>query len=265
MDVPVSHEVEGIVSFELGDVDDIEIAVDDTDFEIAVDDTDFENDDLKFEVDNVNVETEVENIRAVVTPHCRQTIWRAKCKLRGILTGDTFDNMLLLLAFNNEHGLDDINEELKKLSLLKLDIRRNRYRILRLKEIFLSLRQDVMHEVIKFWLENILNSPTIESLFNSVGVNIPEHLLPKSITVSRHAVVVSKRYLNASSQSGHDLRKNAIKFILGVAKECNLSLRDANILSSATNCSSKSARRVLEAIENGTVNELLQLRRERID
>ena len=196
----------------------------------------------------------------------RTTLWRAKCKLRGILTNNAVDNMLLMLTFNNiENELDVLTQELTKLKSLNIDVRKYRYRIARLKEFFKYLRQETKNEVIKFWLENILSSSAVESMFQSVGVNIPIHLLPKSIKVSRHAAVVSKQYLRGSSQSSYEIRKNAISYIVDVAKDCELSSRDADTLSSATNCSLKFAHRVLEAIDKGTVDELLKLRRERID
>ena len=58
---------------------------------------------------------EEENTDAV----SRTTLWRAKCKLRGVLTGDAFDNMLLLLTFVKEYDIPDIKDELKKLDSLK--------------------------------------------------------------------------------------------------------------------------------------------------
>lgn len=202
----------------------------------------------------------------IPTAQSRRTIFRAKCGLRGILTDNAFDNMLLLLAFGNTHQLPDgLSDQLSKLHSLKLDLRKHRYRILRLQDLFLKFSPTVETEVLKFWLENIFSSNGVIPLFESACVNIPENLLPKSFIVSRHAEIVAKRYLDVSSKSSHTVRNNSINYIIDTARECNLTVNDTQVLSSATNCSSKFAKRVLDAIANNSVNELLVLRRKRVD
>lgn len=105
--------------------------------------------------------------------------------MHGILTNDPFGNTSLMIAFFHEHSVvGEIKEELSKISVLKLDACKNRHRISRLQGLFSSIQQTVKLQLIKFWLENILNSSAVESLFNSLNVNIPPLFLPRSVVAA---------------------------------------------------------------------------------
>ena len=102
-------------------------------------------------------------------------------------------------------------------------------------------------------------------MFQFYDVNIPDDLLPRTIVVSRIASNTAKNFLTPSSRKSHEIRHNSIQYIISVAKQANLKEGDANILSSAVNCSQKFARKLLNAIANNSEKELLELRKTRFD
>ena len=71
--------------------------------------------------------------------------------------------------------------------------------------------------------------------------------------------------MSVSSKLPKDIRVNGTDYIIDVAKQNNLQCSDASLLSTATNCSMKFARKVLNAINSGTEAKLRALRKERSD
>ena len=119
----------------------------------------------------------------------RKAIYRAKCRLRGVFTNNSIDNLKLLLLFNKAYLLPiDLSAELSKLDcVLFSDKRKYKYRVSRLTELFISVRSEIQKQLLQFWIENILLSRVTESLLTSCNVVIPEDILPKSLIVIRNA------------------------------------------------------------------------------
>ena len=197
----------------------------------------------------------------------RKAIYRAKCRLRGVFMNDSIDNLKLLLLFNKAYLLPiDLSAELSKLDcVLFSDKRKYKYRVSRLIELFKSARSENQKQLLQFWIENILLSRVTESLLTSCNVVIPEDLLPKSLIVIRNASTIANKYMSVSSKLPKDIRVNGTNYIIDVAKQNNLQCSDASLLSTATNCSVKFARKVLNAINLGTEAKLRALRKERSD
>ena len=205
---------------------------------------------------------------STITPEAlRKAVYRAKCKLRGVFTNDSINNLRLLHLFNQTFLLPvDVACEITKLdSVFSSDRRIYKQGVARLGKIFTPLRPEIQREILKFWFANILQSCVADSLLSMCQVIIPTELQPRSVTVHRSAAELASKYVAASSKLPQDIRINGTKYIIDVARQNNLQSCDASLLASSTNCSTKYARKVLNAITEGKESELLALRAERCD
>ena len=87
----------------------------------------------------------------------------------------------------------------------------------------------------------------------------------KSLLVTRRSADIAKKYLCPTSKLPHETQVNRIKYIIDVAKQNELVVKDASLLLFATNCSKKIARTVIKVIESGRKYKLPSLRKERFD
>ena len=205
---------------------------------------------------------------SILTPDgCRKNVYRAKCRLRGVFTNDSLDNLKLLYLFNKVHLLpSELSCELNKLDpVFSPEIRKYRYRVTRLSEIFNSIRDDVIQPLLKYWIENILLSNVAESILASCDVVISDDLIPTSVIVTRSVMALAQKYVGPSSKNVVERLINGINIIIEVAKMNNLKCGDASVLATATNYSKRFARKVLKALDSGTEEDLKQLRKERFD
>ena len=200
----------------------------------------------------------------------RSSLWKYKCRLRGVLTADPVDIMNILSAFNNVFEVDaGLSNEISKLQHPgNMTTWQYKYRAKKVSDIFTKVKScDVRVKLMMFWLDQLLSHSVIEAIFDSVGILLPPIFVPKS--VSRVATELTSKYLSCSSKSTIEIRQNSTKFMIELAKKCNLSLNnrdgDSYILSGVTSCNPKFARKALEAIDSNTEKKLLQLRRTRID
>ena len=106
----------------------------------------------------------------------KKVVYRAKCKLCGILTNDPFDNLRMLLVFEMKSSLDpSLSQQLEKLNSLPADVRKYRHRIVRLDQLFNCTLGDIKNELIKFCLESVFETYGAESLLASFNVEIPDY------------------------------------------------------------------------------------------
>ena len=176
----------------------------------------------------------------------KKHIYRRKCKLRGILVANAFDNMRLLIMYQKESGFHHGLKELEKVDLSAYTIKPFRYRRRCLHKLFSSRKNDVKIELIKYWLDIILKNPAVRGQLQRFNVIIPEELIPRSVVVSKIASTIAKQFLTPSSKGSHERRRNSIQYVIRVAKEAKLSEGDGNVLSSNVNCCGKFASKVLK-------------------
>ena len=220
------------------------------------------------EVQHVDMENVAGPAPALFSPDAlRKSVYRAKCRLRGILTNDSMDNLKLLHLYSKKIDLPfHISTELIKLDCVcSSDQRLYKYRIQRLQSLFESLNTIVIQHLLRFWFENVLLSKVAESVLTTCNVITPDELLPRSVKVHRTAAIVAAKYLGVSSKLPKDIRINGVNYIIDVVKQNNLQPGDATLLSNTTNCSVKFARKVLNAVATGAEEQLRNLRKERFD
>ena len=205
---------------------------------------------------------------SILSPEAlRKSIYRAKCRLRGILTNDNIDNLKLLHLYSRELELPfHLSTELRKMDCIcSSDQRKYVRRIARLKDLFVSISNDLVHHLLLFWLDNVLESKVAESILTSCNVIIADPILPKSVKVIRNATSLAEKYVGISSKLPKEIRVNGLNYIIEVAKQNNLDCNDATLLSNATHCSIKFSRKVLTALKSGKEDQLRVLRKERFD
>lgn len=210
-------------------------------------------------------EQSVSNLGDSADSISKKYIYRRKCRLRGILTGDLTDSMNLLISFQNDFHLHPDLDEVGKIIIPPTYERYFWHRKKRLNDLFTSMEHSVKIELIKYWLNIIFESPAVIGLFQFHNILIPDSLLPKTFIAARIASHTAKDFLTPSSRKNHDIRQNSIKYIISVAKQANLKEGDSMILSGAVNCCQKFAQKVIKEIGNGSEANLLQLRKTRFD
>ena len=167
----------------------------------------------------------------------KKLIYRRKCRLRGILAVNAFDNMQLLIMYQKGSGFHHGLKELEKADLSAYTIKPFNYQRRRLHELFSSMKNDIKIELIKYWLDIILKSPAVTSQLQSFNIIIPDKLMPRGVVISKTASTVAKQFLTPSYKESHERRRNSIKYVIHVAKEAMLSEGGGNVLPSAANCS----------------------------
>ena len=197
----------------------------------------------------------------------RVTLWRKKCQMRGILTTNTIDNLHVLLSFNRIFQIDyNLSAEVRKISYPShLTAKQYRYRAKKMRMLFEGY--DEQSKLMVYWLDQLLSHSTIEAIFNDCGVLLPLEFIPPSFHVSQRAADLAKKFTSCSIHTADDIRMNGVRYVIAVAKDCQLSSEkygDGTLLAKAVSCSSEFAEKVLRYIKEGREEELLN-RRTRVD
>ena len=96
---------------------------------------------------------------------------------------------------------------------------------------------------------------------------LPLEFIPPSFHVSQRAADLAKKFTSCSIHTADDIRMNGVRYVIAVAKDCQLSSEkygDGTLLAKAVSCSSEFAEKVLRYIKEGRQEELLN-RRTRVD
>ena len=197
----------------------------------------------------------------------RTTLWRRKCQMRGILTKNPIDNLHILLSFNRILQIDyNFSTEIRKINYpAHLTAKQYRYRAKKMKSIFESSSNQC--ELMVFWLDNLLSHNEVEAIFNECSVILPSQFIPRGLLVSQRAANLASEYISCSSKTTDNIRLNGVKYVVQVAKDCELSSTkhgDGTHLAKAVACSVEFAEKVLRFIEEGREEELYK-RRTRVD
>ena len=185
--------------------------------------------------------------------------------MRGILTKNPLDNLHVLLSFNRIFQVDhNLSAEIRKINYPPhLSAKQYRSRAKKMKSIIENSNQK--EELIVYWLDQLLAHSTIEAIFNECGVTLPQQFIPHSFHVCQQAAKIDKKFISCSSKTVNDIRMNGVKYVIAVAKECELSSHgDGTLLAQAVSCSVEFAEKVLLHIKEGREEELLK-RRTRVD
>ena len=141
------------------------------------------------------------------------------------------------------------------------------YRGKKMATLFQRLDEASQHELMVYWLDELLSHSVVEAVFDACGALIPTEFVPKGLLVSRQAVAIASKYFSCSSRSTEEVHSSSLKYVVQVAKECGLSSTqrgDSTLLADAVWCHPEFASKVLNLIDEGCEDGLYK-RRPRVD
>ena len=118
--------------------------------------------------------------------------------------------------------------------------------------------------LLKYWINILVSDSFIEGIFQKCEIEFPPELLPKTLHVSRISSKLSRTFLNRS-RSAHvtdEQRKIGTQFVTAVAKQAGLTIDvqgGIQLLMDSTSCTRSFTKSVLQAISEGTEEQLLTL------
>ena len=188
---------------------------------------------------------------------------RAILQLVALLPKNIFDSTKLFLQiFKRIAPLELMDEVQDAIHVLKpsgnLSFNQLKYNIRLVSDVF-SKRACFRNDLLKHWLDLLLQHSVIEAIFDSSKIILPAELVPKSLSLARQSRDICKEILSTSSHSKTNARHVAVELAVKVAKAGNLSsdrFGDITLLSDTIACTRKYAKRILVSIENGTENDL---------
>ena len=221
--------------------------------------------DIQFENDNNLADNQ--QPESSTSGYHRVTLWRRRCQIRGILTTNPIDNLHVLLSFNRIFQIDyNLSAEIRKIRYPSyLSAKQYRYRAKKMKIIFEGC--DEQSKLMVYWLDELLCHSTIEAIFNECGVLLPPEFTPQGFYISQRAAELARKFTTCSTNTADDIRVNGVRYVVEVAKDCQLSPEkygDGTLLAKAVSCSVEFAEKVLRYIQEGREEELLK-RHTRVD
>ena len=204
--------------------------------------------------DQINDDTILdESIRRNITDtdgHCKVPSFNA------------IDNLKMLIYFvNTDNDSCLLQKELQKIETDdgQLNARQIRYRVKKLHDKLNNPNKNEVRNLLRYWLNVLLDDPHIELLFSDSSVVIDPKYLPRNIIVSRKAEVIAKKLVTSRKNVSDNTKRVGIDYVVTVAKECSLSTgkyKDIGLLSKATSCHRSFAKKVLVSIESGEEDTL---------
>ena len=187
-----------------------------------------------------------------------RTLYRSKTALIGLLTNSVFENLdvFVYLVRGKFSEIFDTSRYEQKSNLTHHQIR------YRAEKIFDSVfRRKVDSSILlKYWLDKLMEHKLVEVIFDEMEWLVPDEIMPLSFAVSRTAKTFASKMLTRNNTSDERRRVGTL-YVIEVAKACRLSLErhgSVELLARNTCCSRPFARKVLEAIEADTTDDLLK-------
>ena len=191
--------------------------------------------------------------------HSERTLRRLKAMLTAKLPTKPLDQVDVFLTTLPYFGSIDISCETFKINGY-LTKRQLDYRAKQIHGILAKYSGSVQKTMFRYWLNKLYSNRLIEHILDTIGLIIPEDLIPKTIKVSRIAAKLAETYLSRSRVTTEQ-KKHGISYVTTVAKEAALDSNlhgDIELLASATSCDWHFAKEVLVAIKNGNESNLLE-------
>ena len=123
----------------------------------------------------------------------------------------------------------------------------------------LEQRSSYQKNLFSLWPERIITHPMIEAVMNATGVIIPTDIVPPSFQLTQIAKEEVSRLLSCILTHAEHKRRTAIELVVNVVKAGKLSSNehgDITLLSDAVSCGKRFAKKVLNVINDGVVEEL---------
>jgi hypothetical protein len=196
----------------------------------------------------------------------KQKFWRAKAKLLPYIV-NKMESIDLFVHYCNSDGskfnLQSPGRNLPYTRLSRWNEEQVKYRGKKIVSIFSKLDDAVHTELLKSWMETLMQHRMIETVFLDYGWEIPDEYRPLHMKVANQARVLHSRFLQRNNVKD-DQRKLGTEYVIAVAKASGLSvdLRGSTNLLAKYTCSSRAfAKSVLESIKEGTESSLVDRQR----
>lgn len=186
---------------------------------------------------------------------------RIKCRLVGLIPSYPLDNLDVFFQYLPYSQVPEADLPAAKYKFSgNLSARQRRYRAKAVNSLFMNYSVDTQRSLLKYWINRLVSDSLIENILDKCEILFPPELVPKYFNVSRISSKLSGTFLSRC-RSTDEQKKQGTLYVISVAKEAGLvtgNHGDIQTLATATSCSRRFAKSVLQAISEGTEEELLK-------